>query len=1456
MRILGLDIGTNSVGWALVDYAEKKILGTGVRVIPMSQDVLGDFGKGNSVSQTAERTHYRSIRRLRERHLLRRERLHRVLNILRFLPDHYASQIDFDKRPGKFLPETEPKLAYRLCPSGTGERLTYEFLFKRSFEEMLADFRTHQPQILVDEDGKEKLVPYDWTIYYLRKKALTQKVEKEELAWILLNFNQKRGYYQLRGEEEEDRPDKREEYYSLRIVDVLEDESQKKGKGSTWYSLILENGWVYRRPSKTPLYDWKGKVRDFIVTTELNPDGTVKRDREGNEKRSFRSPGEDDWKVIKKKTEQEVLLSGKTVGAYIYDTLLRKPNQKIRGQLIRTIERRFYKEELRQILRRQQDFHPELRSAELYNRCLEDLYRNNSAHRKELSSKDFVHLFLEDILYYQRPLRSQKALVGRCKFEYRRFIDENKMPQTEYLKSVPVSNPFYQEFRIWQWLHNLTVYRKEDDADVTAEFLMSQEDREDLFNFLNSRGSIRQHELIKYLLARTKPNGKISKAEIEKYRWNYVEEKEYPCNETRYLIATRLSKVKGISNDFLDKHTEYLLWHMLYSIRDKVEFEKALKTFAKKRHIDEESFVDAFKNSPPFVGKYGAYSEKAIKKLLPLMRLGSRWQWEQIDGRSRSRIEKIITGEYDESIGVRVRQKAMHLSQPGDFQGLPLWLAEYVVYGRHSEAEVAGKWNSVDDLNRYLSEFKQHSLRNPIVEQIVTESLRVVRQIWIEFGNGAKNFFDEIHVELGREMKNPSDRRKRITDQILENENTNLRLRALLFELYQDGATENVHPYSPAQLELLKVYEQGVLDSETNIEDDILRISKSGNPSSSDLKRYKLWLEQRYRSPYTGKVIPLNKLFTAEYEVEHIIPQSRYFDDSLTNKVICESAINSLKDNQLAYEFIKNHQGQKVQCGSATATVFTLEEYEDFVKRHYARNRAKKEKLLMEDIPDAMINRQMNDTRYISRFVSAVLSNIVRSDSNDDGVNSKNVVQVTGAITNRLKQDWGLTDIWNELILPRFERMNAITKSSAFMAWSEKYQKFLPTVPLEFAKGYSKKRIDHRHHALDALIIACATRDHVNLLNNIHAKSNVRFDLNRKLRRFEKVTYVHPATGERVTKDVPREFLKPWPSFTVDARSAIESIIVSFKQNLRVINKATNRYEKWGELDGKKKKQYYEQEGVNWAIRKPLHKDTVAGKVELKRVRVPSGKVLTASRRRIDTTFDLATIESITDTGIQKILRNYLASKGGNPEIAFSPEGLEDMNTDIKRYNDGKDHKPIYSVRVFEIGSKFPLGQIGNKKSKYVEAAKGTNLFFAVYERPDGSRKFSTIPLNIVIERQKQGLSSVPIEDEKGNRLLFYLSPNDLVYVPSPEERLSGTRIDFGSLSKEQIANIYKVVSFTGNQVFFVRHEVASAIVNKMEFSTLNKMERAWDGTMIKEYCIKLNVDILGRVTNAGITSN
>lgn len=1499
-KILGLDLGTNSIGWALIeqDFENKagNILGMGTRVIPMSQDILGEFGKGNSVSQTAERNGFRGTRRLRERYLLRRERLHRVLNVLGFLPEHYAAEIDFEKHLGKFKKETEPKLAYK----------NKEFIFKKSFEEMLADFRQHQPQILVNEKGEPKLVPYDWGIYYLRKKALTQKIEKEELAWILLNFNQKRGYYQLRGEEDEENLNKLVEFHSLKIVDVIADEAQK-GKADIWYSLMLENGWVYRRSSKTPLYDWKDKTRDFIVTTDLNDDGSVKTDKEGHEKRSFRAPGEDDWTLLKKKTEQEIGKSNKTVGTYIYETLLQNPKQKIKGKLVRTIERKFYKDELKQILQKQKEFHTELQNKDLYNNCIRELYRNNDAHQLLLSKKDLIHLFLDDIIFYQRPLRSQKSSISNCTLERRKYKDENGKEQIYYLKAIPKSNPYYQEFRTWQWMYNLSIYKREDDRNVTTEFLSKIEDWENLFDFLNSRKEVDQKALLKYF-----------KLNEKAYRWNYVEDKKYPCNETKTLITTRLAKVENIRDIFLTREIEQQLWHIIYSVTDKVDYEKALKSFANKQQLDETSFVDAFKKFPPFKSEYGSFSEKAIKKLLPLMRFGKYWSWDAVDEHSKKRIEKILTGEYDENIKERVREKILHLRQEDHFQGLQLWLAQYIVYGRHSEAADTNKWNSTADLEEYLKEFKQHCLRNPIVEQVITETLRVVKDIWTKYGNGAKDFFNEIHIELGREMKNTADDRKRLTSQITENENTNLRIKALLAEMMGDAKVENVRPYSPMQQEILKVYEEGVLNSEIEIEDDILKISKTAQPSSNDLKRYKLWLEQKYRSPYTGEIIPLNKLFTPDYEIEHIIPQSRFFDDSFNNKVICEAAVNKLKDNYIGLAFIKNFHGAIVECGlGKKVKIFEVQEYEDFVKQHYAKNRSKRNKLLLEDIPEKMIERQMNDTRYISKFISNILSNIVREETNDDGINSKNILPGNGKITTELKQDWGLNDVWNELILPRFERMNQLTSSAHFTAWNGNHQKFLPTVPLELSKGFSKKRIDHRHHAMDALVIACATRDHVNLLNNQYAKSPKRYDLNRKLRKFEKVTYTDIQTGKQVERDVPKKFLKPWDNFTTDARGELEKIIISFKQNLRVINKATNHYEKWVEKDGIKVKELYKQEGINWAIRKPMHKDTVSGLIQLRKKKIVSlstgldsvndlvdkslgeeikslqtkgldkkkinkhfkdlnyqwnGQEISkvwiyywehnnvASRVSLNNTFDETRIETITDTGIQNILLNHLnAYKGRLDEkgkeipaslLAFSPEGIEEMNKNIRTLNNGKFHQPILKVRTYEPkGNKFNVGQTGNKKAKYVETAKGTNLFFAVYQDENGKRNYETIPLNIVIERQKQNLSSVPQKNTDGDNLLFQLSPNDLVYISEVEERESLTKIDFSTFSKQHITNIYKVVSFTGNQIFFVRHDIATSIVNKGEFSTLNKMEKSIYGLMIKESCWKLTTDRLGGIT-------
>jgi CRISPR-associated endonuclease Csn1 len=1539
-KILGLDLGTNSIGWAVVNaeeitrenetnYLKPTGLSTaGSRIIPMSADILGNFDAGNSVSQTSERTGYRGVRRLHERYLLRRQRLLRVLKLMGFLPEHFAKQID---EQGKFIDYGEPKLAWKKDEYGK-----YDFVFKGSFNEMLTDFAQHQHQILAD--GKK--VPYDWTIYYLRKKALTQRLTKEELAWILLQFNQKRGYYQLRGEDEDEQHDKLVEFIAQKVVRV-EATDEKKGD-DVWYNVYLENGMVYRRTSKMPL-DWEGKVKEFIVTTDLEKDGTPKKDKEGNIKRSFRAPKEDDWTLLKKKTEFDIDSSRMTVGCYIYDHLLQKPDQKIIGKLVRTVERKYYKDELRLILETQVALIPELKDDALYNRCLEELYPNNEPHRKNIAKPDFINLFINDILFYQRPLKSKKSLISDCPYESHFDKDGNEHP----VKCIAKSNPLFQEFRLWQFVQNLRIYQRErvvsdgqldlfgnvsagrlqTDVDVTDEFLKTEDDYVKLFDWLNDRTSIKQDTLLNSYFKFKKEKGK----DVYPYRWNYVEDKEYPCNKTRAAMLDGLLKC-SIDAGFLTREKEMSLWHVLYSVEDKMEIVKALKKYAQKNNLPD-LFAEVFAKVKPFKKDYGSYSEKAIKKLLPLMRMGKYWSADAIDNKTKERIDNMLTGEYDENIKNRVREKAVKLTDIDHFKGLPIWLACYIVYDRHSEAKEIGKWEKPEDIDCYLKEFKQHSLRNPIVEQVVTETLRTVRDIWKQ-----EEQIDEIHLELGREMKNPADKRKRMTENILQNENTNLRIKAMLMEFTNpEMGIENVRPYSPSQQDILRIYEENALENLTKDDKDfdfVSKISKSAQPSKSDIIRYKCWLEQKYRSPYTGEMIPLAKLFTSAYEIEHVIPQSRYFDDSFTNKVICEKEVNGLKDRQLGFEFIKNHHGEKVQLSQdKVVEIMSVEAYEKFVKEHYANNRTKMKKMLMDDIPDGFIERQLNDSRYISKLVKGLLSNIVREKLENGEYEpeavSKNLISCNGSITDRLKKDWGMNDVWNSIVLPRFRRLNELTEKDCFTAISAEGHE-IPAMPLELQKGFNKKRIDHRHHAMDAIVIACATRDHVNLLNNeaAHSKHNAnRYQLQRKLRRFEKLTI------DGMEKEVAKEFLKPWDSFTTDAKQVLENIIVSFKQNLRVINKTTNSYQHYDETG--KKVIVKQEKGDSWAIRKSMHKDTVFGEVNLrmsdktvslnealknpktivnkefkkkvmelmeagrdakyikkyvednkdiwsdidvKRIQVYYFTKETkdryfATRKPLDTSFNCKKIkESVTDTGIQKILLAHLEAKGGDPELAFSPDGIDEMNRNIVALNKGKFHQPILKVRVYEKADKFAVGQNGNKSAKFVEAAKGTNLFFAIFgtektnketSETETVRSYLTIPLNVMIDCQKKygsqwrnNIEAYLQEQQLATsdaKLLFILSPNDLVYLPNEDDTLNPSRIYKFVDSSGTTANF--IPQRSANVIFSIptkkQKEMGVDFIIQDEFgvgSPQSKNQKAITGEMIKEICVPIKVDRLGNI--------
>lgn len=830
-NIIGLDIGTNSIGAALVRVGEdgEKSLSAPLvsRIIPMGDDEIGKFNTGTLVSAAAERRQKRMLRRRIARFQLRRERLLRVLNSLGFLPKHFAETIDFETRKGKFKPGVgEPKLAWNTAAGTPAEA----FVFEKDFEEMCAEFRAAGTTA-----GKN--ISRDWTLYFLRKKALSEAISPQALSWILLSFNAKRGYNAERGDDDVEDESKREYFVKARVVSVEREDTDAKGR--MWFKLIFDA----MDSAGTPLFKKRPNLADpeKMIGSEFTFVATEK-----NGETTLREVKEDDWKL--RKTRNESRIGEKTVGEFIYDSLLRNPDACIVRE-IATIGREFYRREAKAILEKQAEFIPELRSRELFEKCVRELYPSNKAHAAlRLADKaGLVGFLLDDVLFYQRPLKSKKGEIDVCNLEKCRFKNENGELKVCGRRCASRSNPLFAEFRIRQFIENLRVLDEEKiERDITAELFPTAADRERIFAWMNERESVKQTQFLKDFCGFGKKGARYGKEDLVSGRihWNYLDdEKVYPCNPVRAEMRKRFRKcgtdtpdlsAKIVRNGNVTEETlEHALWHVLYSVNDREELRKALEKFSTLRIVcgnDEADIVPAEKREAfaaeflkvkrlealKFVGSgYASYSERALRKLLSLMRGGNAWRADAIDAATRAKIDAFVAGTQaiDENVSARAKKNGFDLDTNKSvekFSGLPHWLASYIVYGRHSEAseDALGTWEKPEDITHFLKEeFRHNSMRNPTAERIVLETLRVVRDIWKAAGT-----IDEIHVELGREIRQPAEKRKRTTERILKNENENLRIRETLQHLADSGEAPGLRPGSPAHQEKYKLLGRGEQD--------------------------------------------------------------------------------------------------------------------------------------------------------------------------------------------------------------------------------------------------------------------------------------------------------------------------------------------------------------------------------------------------------------------------------------------------------------------------------------------------------------------------------------------------------------------------------------------------------------------------------------------------------------------
>jgi CRISPR-associated endonuclease Csn1 len=350
---------------------------------------------------------------------------------------------------------------------------------------------------------------------------------------------------------------------------------------------------------------------------------------------------------------------------------------------------------------------------------------------------------------------------------------------------------------------------------------------------------------------------------------------------------------------------------------------------------------------------------------------------------------KILVNEKAASDYCALSLKAINRLIPLMMEGISFKTAETMIYGdRFSGLTVH---ETVPEMRKVLP-----TLRNPAVERALTELRKVVNALVREHGKP-----HEIRIELARELKKPRGERVKETDKIRKREKERSAVAKKILEQF-------------------------------NI----------SNPGRALIEKALLYEECGGICPYTGLSIRYSSLVNdSEFDIEHIIPRSRFPDNSFQNKTLCHQSMNQLKGGKTPYEMYKG----------------SPEEYEKLLDRVRAwpiKNRGKLDRFRVgepgvkeDNTLEGFSERQLNDTRYTSVSAAKLLATLYggRERINPDGTKEQAVYATSGSITAALRNTWGLEEILREL------------------------------VPPQPGDTRGKPRIDHRHHAIDAITIA-ATR--------------------------------------------------------------------------------------------------------------------------------------------------------------------------------------------------------------------------------------------------------------------------------------------------------------------------------------------------------------------------------------------
>lgn len=719
-RILGLDLGTNSIGWALVDEAENdnetsEIFKLGVRVNPLTVDEKTNFEKGRPLSTNADRTLKRGARRNLQRYKLRRK------NLIEILTDN------------GFIDEKTNFTAIGKCT-------TYQTIELRA--------KAARKKI-----GLEDLARVFLAINKKRGYKSNRKVQNEEegqavdgmaVAKILYENNLTPGQYVLESLKNGKkyipdfyRSDLREEFkkiweaqqvfYAQILTDSLFNDLQGKNKGQTWAICQKPFGIVGIKQTGTAMekreerYRWRVDGLSKKLTLEHLAIVLQEINNDLNKSSGYLGAISD--------RSKELYFNKETVGEYLYGRIKKSPHASLKNKVF---YRQDYLDEFERIWDTQKNFHLEL--TPILKEKIRDV-----------------------VIFYQRKLKSQKGLIGFCQFESceQTYVEKKtgkEKKRTIGRRVVPKSSPLFQEFKIWQNLNHLELR----NATKNEKIIFSELDddvKQTVFDELNIRGDMKPDDVLK-ILGRFIGVGKFSEwkcnfdkiegnrtnaslynvyqmiAENEGYGFNWAKKSARQIKIEIKAIFSEIGIDNGIiefdaANKDFDKQTSYQFWHLLHSAEeddkitddDKLRYGNSNVALKRKLHLKygfRPQYASLLANCS-FQPDHGNLSAKAIRKILPYLKEGNVY------------FNACRLAGYNHSNSLTAEEREKRQLKPK------------------------------------LELLSRNSLRNPVVEKILNQMVNVVNGIIDTHGKP-----DEIRIELARELKKSSKERAEMTKSIAD----------------------------------------------------------------------------------------------------------------------------------------------------------------------------------------------------------------------------------------------------------------------------------------------------------------------------------------------------------------------------------------------------------------------------------------------------------------------------------------------------------------------------------------------------------------------------------------------------------------------------------------------------------------------------------------------------------------